>query len=226
VTPAPPPPSAASPETRSFGLTGAPPPLDAADLRVPVREPIVFEKEPGWGVSLGARGGLGGLAGSGARSFFAVGGGFLRARYRHFQVGGFFDKSDDSDVGGGFWHAGGFAGAWLPYHNWVDFELALALGSRTYSDSDTRYGPGGYSIGMPALSFIAGVSDLARAGKVGGRFGGQFIVTGDFKQQDRPWTFVEHDATGERFETNGTTHVGGVSVQFAFTAALDYGDGP
>jgi hypothetical protein len=205
---------------------GAPPPLDAAALHEPRREPIFFEKQPGWGVSLGARGGLGGLARSEARNFFGYGGGFLRARYRHYEIGGFFDKSDDSDVGGGFTHAGGFLGAWLPYHNWVDFELALAFGSRTYTDSDSRYGAGGYSIGMPALSFIAGVSDLARSGKVGGRFGAQFSVTGDFKQQDRPWTFIEHDATGESFATNGTTHVGGVSVQVAVTIALEVGEGP
>jgi hypothetical protein len=225
VTPPPAHPPAEPPGTNLGLLNGAPPPADSVDLRAPVLDKIYFERDAGWAVELAARGGFGGMARSDARNFFAFGGGLLRAHYRFFQVGGFFDKSDDSERGGGFMHFGGLAGAWLPYHNWVDFELALAFGSRRYEDPDPRYGPHGYSIGMPALSFIAGVSDRARSGNVGGRFGGQLIVTGDMNQKDRDWRFVEQGPGGELLQATGTTHVGGVSVSFALTIGLDYGQG-
>jgi len=187
--------------------------------------PIYFEKEPGWAVELAARGGIGALAGSGARGAFAMGGGHLRARFKHYQFGGFFMKSDDADAGGGFTHFGGFAGAWLPFHNWVDFDVAAALGSRRYQDPDPRYGPNGYSFGMPALSLILGVSDRAHSEHVGGRIGGQIELTGDLGQKDRAWSFVETGPDGLPVETHGTTHVGGFSVSLVFSIALDYGDG-
>jgi len=194
----------------------------------PERAPIYFETEPGWAIELAARGGLGALAGSDARGAFAFGGGLLRGRYKYYELGGFLDKSDNADAGGGFTHFGGFAGAWLPYHNWVDFEIAAALGSRHYTDTDPRYGANGYSIGLPALSFIVGVSDRARSGDrgIGGRVGGQLIMTGDLAQKDRPWSYVQESSTGEVIETKGTTHVGGVSVSFVLTLALDYSEGP
>jgi len=190
-----------------------------------VRQPIFFEKKPGWAVELAARGGIGALAVSDARGAFAFGGGLLRARYRHYQLGGFFMKSDDSDAGGGFSHFGGFAGAWLPFHNWVDFEVAAAFGSRRYEDTDPRYGNGGYSLAMPALSLILGVSDRARSGNFGGRVGGQLEVTGDLGQKDRPWSFFQETAPGQVTETKGVTHVGGVSIALVFSIALDYGEG-
>ncbi|HWP04227.1 MAG TPA: hypothetical protein VNN72_00735 [Polyangiaceae bacterium] len=211
-------------------LGAHPPPDDAVALRPtgPEREPIYFEKDPGWAIELAARGGLGALAASDARGAFAFGGGLLRVRYKHYELGGFGDKSDNADAGGGFTHFGGFAGAWLPYHNWVDFEVAAAIGSRHYTDPDPRYGSGGYSLGLPALSFIVGVSDRARSGNrgIGGRVGSQIVMTGDLGQKDVPWHFLQQSSTGEVVETKGSTHVGGVSVSLVFTLAIDYGEGP
>lgn len=206
---------------------GAPPPDDAVALpSPPVRQPIYLESKPGWAVELAARGGVGALAGADSRGAFVFGGGLLRGRYKHYELGAFFSKSDVAESGGGFTHFGGFAGAWLPYHNWVDFEIAAAFGSRRFEDTDPRYGPGGYSFGMPALSLILGVSDRARAGKVGGRVGGQLEVTGDLGQKDRAWSFSEEVAPGEIVETKGVTHVGGLSVALVFSIALDYGEDP
>lgn len=208
-------------------LGGPPPPDDAVLLpQPPTREPIYLETRPGWAIELAARGGIGALAASDSRGAFVFGGGAIRGRYKHYELGGFFSKSDQADSGGGFTHFGGFAGAWLPYHNWVDFEIAVAFGSRRYEDPDPRYGAGGYSVGLPALGLILGVSDRAHTGKVGGRVGGQLELTGDLGQKDSPWSFLEEPAPGEIVETKGTTHVGGVSVALVFSIALDYGEGP
>jgi len=216
---------APSPPVGTFG--GSPPPDDAVALpSPPLREPIYLEPKPGWAVELAARGGVGAIGGSGARGAFVFGGGLLRAHYKHYELGGFFSKSDGAEVGGGFTHFGGFAGAWLPYHNWVDFEIAAALGSRRFEDTDPRYGPEGYSFALPALSLIVGVSDRASTGKFGGRVGGQIEVTGDLGQKDRAWSYTQEVAPGDFVETKGTTHVGGVSVALVFNIALDYGEGP
>jgi hypothetical protein len=223
LAPAPPPAAAPGPGA----LAGVPPPEDAYALRPPTLRPeIHFETKPGWAVELGVRAGIGMLAGSDARGAFANAGGVLRAHYKYYEAGFFYDLSDDSANGGSFTHFGGFAGAWLPYYNWVDFELALGIGSRQYADEDPRYGPGGYELGSPAISWILGVSDRARSDSIGGRVGGQLIVTYDAKQQDRAWKLFETNNVGELTETNGTTHVGGLSIGLVLTLGLDFGDAP
>lgn len=188
---------------------------------------ISFERAPGWAIELDARGGLGVLIGSDARGAFAFGGGLLRAHYSYFELGGFYDHADSQQTGGTFAHAGGFLGAWLPYHNWVDFELAAGLGVRSYKDADERYGAHGYTLNAPALSFILGVSDRAKSGNLGGRVGAQLVLTEDLKQKNEPWMLQEtNDDTGEVVTTTGVTHVGGFSASLVLTIGLDYGNGP
>jgi hypothetical protein len=218
---------AAAPPNQPGSLEGFPPPEDAAALP-PIygRPQISFEKSPGWAVELDARGALGVLTGSAARGAFASGGGLLRGHYRYFELGFFYDHADDQSSGGTFSHLGGFAGAWLPYHNWVDFEIAAAFAARRYSDSDPRYGPNGYALTSPALSLMLGVSDRAASGNVGARVGGQLVVTGDLKQHDEPWSLEETNDAGEVVVATGKTHVGGVSISLVFTVGFDVGPAP
>jgi hypothetical protein len=196
----------------------------------PLVPPIHIESSPGFRVGLDVRGGIGMTAGSDARGAFASLGGLLRAHYQYYELGFFYDRSDDSGTGAGFTHLGGLAGAWLPYHNWVDFELAVGIGSRSYDDPDPRYGLSGYELSGLAASLILGVSDRARSdekgARAGGRVGGQLVFTYDVTQHDQPWTLVDRDQSGEQTETHGTTHVGGFSIGLMLTLGLDYGDAP
>lgn len=209
------------------GLEGTPPPEDGGLLQAPPLLPeISFEEHPGWAVELDARGGLGVLAGSDARGAFAFAGGLLRGHYSYFEFGMFYDHADSQANGGTFSHAGGLVGAWLPYHNWVDFELAAALGVRRYSESDVRYGPNGYVLNAPALSLIAGVSDRAHDGRVGGRVGAQIVMSEDIKQKDEPWMLQEKTDAGDIVTTRGTTHFGGFSLSLVLVIGLDYGETP
>jgi hypothetical protein len=187
---------------------------------------IHFEDQPGWAVGLDARAGIGILTRSEARGSFAFAGGLLRAHYHYLQIGGYYDHADDSTSGGTFSSFGGFAGAWLPYHNWVDFEAAVGLGARRYSDSDSRYGNGGYTQSGAALSLILGVSDRAHGDRFGGRVGGQLVLTDDLSQHDRPWSIIAPDESGNAVTTSGTTHVGGLSLALVFTIGLDFGETP
>lgn len=209
------------------GLEGTPPPEDGASLpAVPLLPEIGFEEHPGWGVELAARGGIGVLAGSDARGAFAFGGGLLRGHYGYVEFGLFYDHADSQANGGTFSHAGALVGAWLPYHNWVDFEVAAGLGVRHYTDGDNRYGLNGYTLDAPALSLVAGVSDRAHSSNVGGRVGGQIVLSQDLKQKDEPWMLQETSDSGEVVTTRGTTHVGGFSASLVLVIGLDYGDTP
>jgi hypothetical protein len=204
-----------------------PPPVDAGQLpALPLEPEIHFESEPGWGVGIDARAGIGILTRSDARGAFAFAGGLLRAHYRYFEAGGFYDHADDSPAGGTFSHFGGFVGAWLPFHNWVDFEAALGLGSRRYVDTDPRYGAGGYDKASAALSLTLGVSDRVHGEWLGGRVGGQLVLTDDLGQSERPWRFVDQGTAGDPIVTTGTTHVGGLSLALVFTLGFDVGSTP
>jgi len=207
-------------------LAGVPPPDDGHQLPSPLEPKIYFEDHPGYGIAVELRGGIGLLARSEARGAFAFGGGLLRGHYNYFEFGGFYDQGDDAPSGGSFSHVGGLLGAWLPYHNWVDFEVALGFGVRRYDDPDPRYGPNGYELSTAALSLVAGVSDRSSSGNLGGRIGGQIILTNDLTQRDQPWKLYEQNNSGEVVETTGTTHVGGFSIALAVTLGLDYGEAP
>ena len=208
-------------------LEGVPPPEDGGQLPPPPSEPEVhFEDAPGWAVGLDARAGIGILTRSEARGAFAFAGGLLRGHFQYFEAGFFYDHADDAPSGGTFANFGGFAGAWLPFHNWVDFEAAVGLGSRRYTDGDPRYGAHGYALSSAALSLILGVSDRAHSDNIGGRVGGQLVITDDLSQHDKPWSVLVPDADGNQVLTHGTTHVGGLSLALVFTLGLDAGAEP
>ncbi len=188
---------------------------------------IRFEDEPGWSVGLEGFVGLASLFGTDTRGAYSLAGGALRGRYRFIELGPYFEATDTLS-GGGHWKSfGAYAGAYLPYQNWVDFQIGARLGSRVYSDSDTRYGVDGYKLGGAALGLVLGVSDRAKSGLFGGRVGSQLVTTYDLKQRDRDWRLESADPdTGVAVVTTGTTHVGGFSAALFVTVALDVGEGP
>jgi hypothetical protein len=192
----------------------------------PVLVEIEFEDNPGWSIGLDAYAGLSTLFGTDTRGAYSMAGGLLRARYRYYE-GGFYYEATDTLSGGGDWqNFGGFAGAWLPYKNWVDFEIAARLGSRRFSDLDSRFGTGGYRLSSPALGLVLGVSDRASSGGWGGRIGSQLVATYDLKQRDRAWRVSSTDPdTGIEQVASGTSHVGGLSIQLVVTLGFDAGEG-
>jgi hypothetical protein len=178
-------------------------------------------------VGLDVFGGLAALAGSDTRGSFALGGGLLRGRYRYYEVGAFYQTTDDPmSSAGSYRELGGIVGAWLPYHNWVDFELAARIGARTYLDPSTRYGGSGYEVTGATLGFQIGVSDRVRSDLIGGRIGAQIVGTYDLNQHDQPWQEVREDAAGMEVLTSGTTHVGGFSLGVQMSLGLEVGQGP
>lgn len=188
---------------------------------------ISFEGNPGWSVGLDGFVGLSTLFGTDTRGAVALGGGLLRARYRFYEAGGYYEVSDSLGSGGQWQSVGGFLGAWLPYKNWVDFEIAARIGARQFADSDPRFGPSGYEVWGSALGLVLGVSDRATTGGLfGGRVGATLVGTYDLKQRDMPWTWSAYDEeTGTTDMTSGQTHVGGFSVAMNVTLGFDVGEG-
>jgi hypothetical protein len=223
AVPAPPAPAPAEPTT-SFG---APPPDDAGALvHRPVLVEIGLEDEPGWSIGVDAYAGLSTLFGTDTRGAYSLAGGILRGRFRYYEGGVYYEATDTLSGGGDWQNVGGFAGAWLPYRNWVDFEIAARLGARRYSDDDLRFGPSGYELWSPTLGLVLGVSDRASKGRWGGRIGSQLVATYDLKQRDRPWELSSVDPdTGVQSVASGKSHVGGFSIQLVVTLGFDAGEG-
>jgi hypothetical protein len=187
---------------------------------------IEFDDEPGWSAGLDGFVGLSTLFGTDTRGAYSLGGGLLRGRYRYVSLGAFFEATDSLASGGKWQSLGGFAGAWLPYKNWVDFEFAARVGGRKFTDRDPRFGPSGYEFWGSTLGFSAGVSDRARKGEWGGRIGAMLVGTYDLKQRDRPWRWEGIDPdTGAVTVSSGQSHIGGFSVALLVTLGLDVGTG-
>jgi hypothetical protein len=226
--PSTPPPSAPLPPPTDIGFGAAPAPEDSSELeRINPLAEISFETNPGWHAGLDLYAGLGALLGTDTRGSYAFGGALLRGRYKYYQIGGFYEFTDDPLTSAGAFKAfGGFVGAWLPFDNWVDFEGAVGIGSRTYRDQDPRFGPNGYELSGPTLNLRAGVYDRAGSGLIGGRIGAQIVSSYDLKQRDRAWQLNSRDEDGDLVVTRGVSHVGGLSIGLVLTVGLDVGKGP
>jgi hypothetical protein len=206
---------------------GGPPPHDAGALRTPQIVEIAFEREPGWAVGIDAFGGLAALIGSDTRGSFALAGALLRGRYKYYEVGAFYVTTDDPmSSAGSYTEFGGIAGAWLPYKNWIDFELAARMSARTYEDPSSRYGSAGYELSGATLGFQLGVSDRVRSKKIGGRVGAQIVGAIDLNQRDVIWQQIREDSAGMEVMTSGTTHVGGFTLGIQMSLGLEIGEGP
>lgn len=207
-----------SPGAPSQAAPDAVEPGDTAEGSVGFR----LQDAPGWSGSLSANGQLLAVLGSEARGAYSAAGGTLRLRYRYYTLGAAYELSDAAKVGGSFSEFGGLAGVLLPFHNWLDFELAARVGQRTYQNEDRRYGPSGYSHATPVLGVSAMISDRSRSGILGGRLGGGLRASYDLKQADLSWTDTATNREGDEVEVgSGVDHIGGLTVGLFVDVGLD-----
>jgi len=175
----------------------------------------------GGGINLQGYGGMVAYQCAGAIWGHAVAGGTLRARFGYLEIGGFYEASDRIEQGS--WTAfGGFAGAYLPFDDWVDFEATLGVGSRTHREEEVRYGPNGYAWSTPALVLRLSVSDRSSESIAGVRVGLEFFAMMDLKRHAVPWRLVYERGDGiPPLVYSGVTDVGGTSAGLAFTLGFD-----
>lgn len=187
---------------------------DTTGQTVPKDWPEV-ETSPGWAVGLDAFGGITVLTTSDTQVGHDFIGALARVRWRYLQAGATFEITDIDE---GQWRAiGGFVGGFLPIRGWVDFELDGGLESRTYLNSDTRYGPNGYDFSVPALTFRLGVSDRSSsADRYAARIGAQIVGAVDLRQHAADWRYTNGNNV-----FSGTSHVGGFSAGLMLVLGFD-----
>lgn len=180
-----------------------------------------FDDAPGWSIGLDAYAGFAVISTNDGGYAHGLVGGISRFQWRYLQVGGFLEVTDGGEH---HWRSiGGFAGAFVPFRNWVDFEFAAGIASRTYRDDSFRYGPDGYEATTPALTLRAGFSDRSIDGLFGLRLGAHIAAAFDFKRENRPWQYDFETSDGEIRSVSGTTRAGGFSIGLAMTAGFDIG---
>jgi hypothetical protein len=183
-----------------------------------------FDSSPGWSIGLEAYGGLAVLSTEDGGHAHAILGGLSRFQLGYFQLGGFIESTDGGE---NHWSAiGGFAGAFIPYRHWVDFEFTAGLAARRYREEAVRYGPDGYEATSPALLLRAGFSDRALDDLFGVRLGGHLTAMIDLERHERPWTYTAETSDGEVRTVTGESAVGGFSVGIGLTAGFDIGRKP
>jgi hypothetical protein len=181
---------------------------------------VRLERSPGLSFGLGAYGGIAVQTTAEGSGSHAIMGALSRVRYRYFELGAVLELSDKADDR---WRSlGGFAGAWLPFRHWVDLEFAVGAASRRYLSKDARFGPGGYDVGIPALTLRAGLSDRSSDGALGARLGCDLVAAFDLARKSVPWRYVvegEGDQATRIF--TGRSRIGGFSIGLVLTAAFD-----
>lgn len=176
----------------------------------------------GFGLGLEAYGGLALLMSDKANSHAMVGA-VSRVRFGFVQLGAVLELSDNSE---GRWRSvGAFAGAYLPFRNWVDFDAALGFALRHHINPDERYGSGGYDVNFPAITFRLGFSDRTSEEPLAARFGGGIVAAFDIGRKDVNWRY-ENVGDAGAMVVEGTSTVGGTSLGLIFTAGFDVGVKP
>jgi hypothetical protein len=201
-------------------------PDDAGELQAPVLWPLEpeFDRAPGWSIGLDAYAGFAVLGTSDGGYSHAFLGGLSRFQWSYLQIGAFIETTDGGEQ---HWRSiGGFAGAFIPFRHWVDFEFAAGAAARTYREDSFRYGPDGYEATTPALTFRAGFSDRSLDGLFGFRLGGHLTGAIDLDRQERAWRYELETTEGDVRSVSGATKIGGVSVGIAVTAGFDIGRKP
>jgi hypothetical protein len=194
-------------EEPSIGAQPVRPTLKLAD--------IGLDKRSGWSVGLEGYAGLTTLSANGGTKGHALAGGITRGRFSFVELGAGLEVSDNA---GERWRSlGGFAGAYLPFTNWVDIDATIGFALRTYVSTDRSYGPAGTSVTVPALTLRLGVSDRVIEGLVGPRLGAALLVGFDLKHSDVEWSYAIPGET--RFQ--GTSHFGGITAGLVMTFGFD-----
>lgn len=179
-------------------------------------------------VSAEAYGGLLSQWTGGDHRAHALGGGQLRVRYYYLQAGAFADGTDSGEAGAlaeetleHYRTLGGFVGAWLPFEDWVDVDAALGIGSRTYVNPISLYGPHGFRMTLTAFTFRLGVSSRSSAGLLGVRVGGGLVASLDAGDHRARWHRKYLRADGSEAETTGTIPIGGFSLGLVVGLGLE-----
>ncbi len=205
-------------------LTATPEADEAAELPpLEVDKSAQLDPAPGISFGLGAYGGFAVHTTRDSSRSHGIAGALARLRASYFQLGAVLELSDTAEDR---WRSlGGFAGVWLPFRNWVDLEFDVGAASRRYLTSNRRYGPGGYDIGLPALTFRAGVSDRSSEGILGARLGCDLLASFDLDRKRASWNYVVEAEDGPR-AYSGRSRLGGFTWGLVLTAAFDVGIKP
>ena len=171
---------------------------------------------PTWSLALAGYGALGVASSRDAIDSYPVAGATLRARVWYAQLGGYAEVA--SLPSENLIDRGGLAGAHLPFVKWVDVDVALGLGLRTYTGRDFAGGLGDYRASMLAGSVRTGVSDRT-GGRFGLRLGAELISSFEFAPQSRSWV-IEPNSRNRR-GSHYEKHFGGLAVALALTVAVD-----
>lgn len=209
----------ASAQTPLPGLS-APAERDQVEL-VPVRD-VAPRLDGGarFGIGLDAYTGLALLSRDGEAQSHALVGGLSRLRVGYFQLGAAIELSDRS--ADRYRSIGGFVGAFLPYRNWIDVELAAGVTARRYINPDQSYGPAGYDLGLPAITLKLGISDRSSEAVLAARLGAAIVAALDLGRHDAAWRYELAPGIFEE----GNTRIGGVSIGIVASAGFDVGVRP
>jgi hypothetical protein len=182
---------------------------------IPELADIHLDTKSGWSAGLEGYAGLTTLSTDGGTKGHALAGGITRGRFSYVELGAALEVSDNA---GERWRSlGGFAGAYLPFTNWVDIDATIGFGMRTYVSTDRSYGPTGTSVSVPALMLRLGVSDRVVEGLVGPRLGAALLVGFDLKHGNVDWSYT---IPGEARFT-GTSQFGGITAGLVMTLGFD-----
>jgi hypothetical protein len=209
--------ASAEPPALQLGADPASPEEDTWERPDPAKE-IRLDTPPGFSLGLGAYGGLALLLASGESRPHTVAGVLSRARYGYAELGALLELTERNQDE---WRTiGGFAGACLPYRNWVDVELAGGFAYRRYLNPDPRYGAGGYDIKTPSFLLRVGVSDRTSEGSLGARLGGELVLGMDIGKREAAWRYDLGTGVDAKV-FRGTTLVGGFSIGIQVSAGFD-----
>ncbi|HEX4335674.1 MAG TPA: hypothetical protein VH062_07140 [Polyangiaceae bacterium] len=214
-----------TPEEMDDGADFEPP--RSSGMKVELGRPVKF------GFGLEGYAGIAAQARSGEDRAHGLAGGLARFRFHYFELGGTFELTD-SGQSNDFrenrverWRAlGGFVGAVVPFHHWVDVEAAVGVSSRNYANGDSIYGPRGFSTNLPALTFRFGVSDRFTHRLIGPRIGAALVVAADLAHAEPRWSRQVLEFGGGISTVTGTTPIGGVSIGLVVSAGLELGARP
>jgi len=182
----------------------------------PPEATIHMAQAPTLSLGLDGYAGMGVLASGSRADAHALGGGILRVHSSYAQIGGFMEAANlPIDTLQGY---GGFMGGWLPFANWLTFDLMLGAGRHSYQNTDRRYGPDGYRVQSWFGTVRLGVSDRTR-GILGLHTGAMLFASLDFTPTNVAWR--HGPANDPTKQVTGLRRVGGFALGVAVTAGFD-----
>lgn len=173
-------------------------------------------RPPALSLGLDGYAGMGVLAAGQRADAHALGGGMLRVRSSYAQLGGFMEAANlpqDSRTG-----YGALMGGWLPFTNWLTFDLMLGAGRHTYQNDNRRYGAEGYKVRSWFGTVRLGVSDRTH-GILGLHTGAMLFASLDFTPTNVAWRYGIADKP--QTQVTGQRRVGGFALGVAVTAGFD-----